>query len=144
MHRKLDALQITIIDHLFEYYYIYGPIFEYFENEFTEMKLPGGKILLLLLVYCSHDRMQEKYMLLVNRQAILFEFEYINYAWSYQHNGFIIDNEGNVLTYNNPENWNFPDSDLRISEKQVAENIRKCTHSGIKIPVKNFRNTQIT
>lgn len=88
------------------------------------------------------------------RQAILFEFQYINYAWSYQHNGFIIDNGGNVLTYSNPENWNFPDNDLRISERQLAENIRKCLPSGTKIPyeelqkyssyIKNIASSKVT
>ena len=39
-----------------------------------------------------------------------------------------------MLTYNNPESWNFPDRELRISENQVAENLSMCTHSGIKIP----------
>ena len=49
----------------------------------------------------------------------MFQLEYVNYAWGYQHNGFIIDNEGNVLTYSNPENWNFPDKDFSLTESQV-------------------------
>ena len=28
-----------------------------------------------------------------------------------------IDNKGNVLTYNNPENWNFPDNDINPDRK---------------------------
>ena len=68
-----------------------------------------------------------------DRQSILFEYEYVNYAWSYQHYGFIIDNDGNVLAYSNPDSWNFPDRELRISEDHVAENIAACTHTGIKI-----------
>jgi hypothetical protein len=67
------------------------------------------------------------------KQVILFQFDYLNYAWGYQHNGFIIDNEGNVLKYNNPEDWNFPDKDLILTEKQVAENIAKCTLTGVRI-----------
>ena len=68
-----------------------------------------------------------------DRQTILFEFEYLNYAWSYQHYGFIIDSDGNVMSYKNPEKWNFPDRELRISENQVSENLSMCTPSGIKI-----------
>jgi hypothetical protein len=89
-----------------------------------------------------------------NRQTMLFQFDYVNYAAGYQHHGFIIDNEGNVLTYNNPEKWNFPDRELRISADQVAENLAMCTHSGIKIPkedllkysghIKNIAATKIT
>lgn len=89
-----------------------------------------------------------------NRQAILFEFEYVNYAWNYQHYGFIIDSEGDVLVYNNPESWNFPDRELRINENQVAENLAMCTHSGIRIPkselqkysnhIKNIASSKVT
>lgn len=69
-----------------------------------------------------------------DKQAILFQYEYVNYAWGYQHNGFFIDSEGNILKYNNPESWNFPDNDLTLSEIQVAENISRCTPTGKKIP----------
>ena len=97
------------------------------------MKLPAGKIFLLFLLTVIITGCK-KNIVISNRQAILFEFEYVNYAWNYQHYGFLIDNEGNVLTYNNPESWNFPDRELRISEDQVAENLSMCTHSGIRIP----------
>ena len=96
------------------------------------MKPPAGKILLLFLLTVMMTGCKKNFVI-SNRQAILFEFEYVNYAWNYQHYGFLIDNEGNVLNYNNPESWNFPDRELRISEDQVAENLSMCTHSGIRI-----------
>ncbi|MCX6326368.1 MAG: hypothetical protein NT144_06930 [Bacteroidia bacterium] len=68
-----------------------------------------------------------------DKQSILFQLEYVNYAWGYQHNGIIIDTEGNVLTYSNPENWNFPDNNFSLSESQVTENIRSCIQSDKKI-----------
>jgi predicted secreted protein len=71
--------------------------------------------------------------LISDKQAILFQFEYLNYAWGFQQNGFLIDNEGNVLTYNNPENWNFADNDFMITESQVTENINKCLVTRKKI-----------
>jgi hypothetical protein len=87
-------------------------------------------------------------------KEILFQYEYINYAWGYQHKGFIIDNQGNVLTYNNPESWNFPDKDLMLTEEQVSQNIILCTHSGEKINesdlrrysgyIKNISSSQVT
>lgn len=97
------------------------------------MKAATEKIFLLVLLAVIMAGCK-KNIAISNRQAILFEFEYVNYAWNYQHYGFFIDNEGNVLTYNNPESWNFPDRELRISEDQVAENLSMCTHSGIRIP----------
>ncbi len=84
-------------------------------------------LVLLLATGCR------KTFVISDKQAILFQFDYVNYAWGYQHNGFIIDNEGNVLTYNNPVDWNFPDNDFYISEDDIAENLSKCLLTGKKI-----------
>jgi hypothetical protein len=73
------------------------------------------------------------------KQAILFQFDYINYAWGYQHNGFFIDTAGNVLIYNNPEGWNFPDNDFGLIEAQMRENIDSCRQSGKKIPKEELK-----
>jgi hypothetical protein len=104
--------------------------------------------LLLMILSCrKHNYSNEN-------KEILFQYEYINYAWGYQHNGYIIDNQGNVLTYNNPESWNFPDKDLMLTEEQVSQNISLCTHSGEKINesdlqkysgfIKNIASSQVT
>jgi hypothetical protein len=105
-------------------------------------------LIILLVTGCKKNN------IISNKQVILFQFEYVNYAWGYQHNGFIIDNEGNVLTYNNPEYWNFPDNDLNLSENQVTENMRKCFQTEIKIPkeelqkytnyIKNIGSSKVT
>jgi hypothetical protein len=88
------------------------------------------------------------------KQVILFQIEYINYAWGYQHNGIIIDNEGNVLIYKNPQNWNFPDKDFNLTESQVRENLRNCEYSSKRIPndelqkyanhIKNISSSKVT
>jgi hypothetical protein len=75
----------------------------------------------------------KKNYIISEKQAIVFQLDYINYSWGYEHNGFLIDYEGNVLTYNNPETWNFPDEDFIISKSQVAENIASCKRSGVRI-----------
>ena len=69
-----------------------------------------------------------------DRQQILFQYDYSNNAWGSQHNGFLIDNNGNILLYNNLEDWNYHDKFLVLTEEQVNENIRKCELSTIKIP----------
>jgi hypothetical protein len=97
------------------------------------MKLSARYILLLFLLILPVNGCK-KNVAVSDRQTILFEFEYVNYAWSYQHYGYIIDNEGNVLSYKNPDKWNFPDRELRIGENQVAENLSMCSPSGLKIP----------
>jgi hypothetical protein len=37
------------------------------------------------------------------------------------------------LTFNNPDKWNFPDKDGKLTEQQVKENIASCTLTGRKI-----------
>ncbi|TAL75457.1 MAG: hypothetical protein EPN88_03350 [Bacteroidetes bacterium] len=96
------------------------------------MKASPGKIALISLLILVIAGCKKNYTV-SNKQVILFQFEYINYAWGYQHNGFFIDTEGNVLKYSNPENWNFPDNDLSLSESQVAENLAKCVQTSKKI-----------
>jgi hypothetical protein len=88
------------------------------------------------------------------KQAILFQVDYVNYAWGYKHNGFLVDNQGNILTYKNPQVWNFPDKDFNLSESQVRDNIGNCLNTGKKIPneelkkyanhIKNISSSKVT
>ncbi|MCU0409100.1 MAG: hypothetical protein MUD02_09155 [Bacteroidales bacterium] len=66
-------------------------------------------------------------------QAILFQYDYINYAWGYQHKGFLIDNTGNIYTYDNPGDWKFPGNNRELSESDLASNLSGCTLSELKI-----------
>jgi hypothetical protein len=97
------------------------------------MKLSHVNIVFILLTILFTAGCKKNYIN-SNKQAIFFQLEYINYAWGFQHNGFIIDSEGNVLTYSNPEGWNVADEDYSLSESKVLENIGKCVPSGKKIP----------
>jgi hypothetical protein len=102
----------------------------------------------LLLTGCK------KSFTISEKKVVLFQYDYINYAWGYQHKGFFIDNKGNVLVYNNPEEWNFPEDDLMQSESQIAENIANCMKSEIKISeeelqkyisyIKNISSSKVT
>jgi hypothetical protein len=67
------------------------------------------------------------------KQLILFQYEYINYAWGYDHEGFYIDDKGNIMTYKNPEGWNFHDQNYNLTENQISENISKCIKSDVKV-----------
>jgi hypothetical protein len=117
------------------------------------MKIPFSKILLSALLILSFTGCK-KNTLISEKQTIIFQYDYINYAWGYQHTGFIIDNGGNILTYNNPEDWNFMDKDMILTEKQVAANIAKCQSSGKKISpeelqkftsyIKNIASSEVT
>jgi hypothetical protein len=102
----------------------------------------------LLILGCK------KNIVINEKQAILFQVDYVNYAWGYEHTGFIIDNAGNILTYKNPQNWNFPDKDLNLSENQVHSNLEYCQKTGIKVSseelkknagyIKNISSSKVT
>jgi hypothetical protein len=68
------------------------------------------------------------------KPAILFQLEYINHAWGYQHAGYIIDGDGNILRYKNPEAWNFPSVDSCLTPEEVSDNMARCTSTGKRVP----------
>jgi hypothetical protein len=75
----------------------------------------------------------EKANVISKSQDILFQFEFINYAWGYTHLGIFIDVNGNILTYDLPEKWNFPGDDQTLTQKEVLDNIAACKISQKKI-----------
>ncbi|MCU4164674.1 hypothetical protein [Carboxylicivirga caseinilyticus] len=83
--------------------------------------------IIFLLTSCQKDT-----EILPNNQRILFQVEYLNYAWVYQHNGFLIDCSGNIYYYNNPSEWNFIEDDGTFHEEAMNENLTftdSITHS---------------
>ena len=109
-------------------------------------------IFVLLIAYTISGC--KKNVAIDEKQAILFQVDYVNYAWGYKHNGFLVDNQGNILTYKNPQVWNFPDKDFNLSESQVRDNIGNCLNTGKKIPneelkkyanhIKNISSSKVT
>jgi len=109
-------------------------------------------IFVLLIAYTFSGC--KKNVVIDEKQAILFQVDYVNYAWGYKHNGFLVDNQGNILTYKNPQVWNFPDKDFNLSESQVRDNIGNCLNTGKKIPneelkkyanhIKNISSSKVT
>ncbi len=53
----------------------------------------------------------------------LFQYEFRNEAWGHQHEGWFIDNEGNVGRYELPADWNEPDSLGFLTEEKLASNM---------------------
>ena len=86
--------------------------------------------LLFALLYFAGCR---KAYIVSEGQKILFQYDYVNFAWGYQHNGFIIDTEGNILEYNKPEKWNFPGKDNMLTQEEMEENLGSCIPTGQKI-----------
>jgi len=57
-----------------------------------------------------------------------FQYEYVNYAWVYQHSGFTITPEGEVYTFDKSTPWVFADND-----KLTLEAFKKNIESSIKM-----------
>jgi hypothetical protein len=96
-----------------------------------KMKLSTKYTVLFLTVLLLFTGCMKRDLVIDRQQMILFQYDFRSPS---QHHGFMIDSEGNVFTYNNPSNWNFPDNDLEISREQVADNTGNCIYSGVKIP----------
>ncbi|WP_430974370.1 hypothetical protein [Sunxiuqinia rutila] len=58
--------------------------------------------------------------------TIYFQFDHVNHAWGYQHRGFIIDQQGTLYDYNQPENWIWPENDL-IKIEDFESNLLQAT-----------------
>ncbi|MBE0649492.1 MAG: hypothetical protein IH595_01505 [Bacteroidales bacterium] len=56
-------------------------------------------------------------------QKVYFQYNYINFAWGFQHSGWLIDSSGNVYCYNKPEGWNYSDSTGIITHAQMDSNL---------------------
>ena len=65
---------------------------------------------------------------------VLFQYSYTNWAWKPSNEGILIKGDGTVLIYNNPEKWNFPNSEKSLTSSQVEENLSYCTPTNISIP----------
>jgi hypothetical protein len=90
-------------------------------------------ISLLVLLQISFQGCQ-KVAVVSNDQKILFQYSFVNSTWGIKSQGYVIDNEGNILVYNQPDKWNFPDKNSMLTRAQVAENLSYCTPTGKKVP----------
>lgn len=88
--------------------------------------------LLLLLIILSSGCQKDN--VVSEDQKIIFQYSYTNRAWGPQNQGLLIKGDGNVLVYDNPEKWNFPDSENKLTQAQVEENLSYCTPTDLKIP----------
>lgn len=53
-------------------------------------------------------------------QEYFFLYEYINNAWGYQHNGWLLDSTGTMRYYEVPEKWMVPSTDAAIDVTGIA------------------------
>jgi hypothetical protein len=82
-------------------------------------KLLGIALLMIVLSHCEKEDTSFDW----SKQRILFQYEYVNYAWGFQHQGWLIDSCGKVYCYNIPHNWTFCDNDGFITDSPMNVNV---------------------
>lgn len=82
----------------------------------------------LLLPGCSGEEITVS-----DEQEILFEVDYVNYAWGFQNNGFMIDKMGRVRTYDKPKDWKFASSGP-LTAAEMDERLAKTTLANYTVP----------
>ena len=90
------------------------------------------KILLISLLFSILSCKKEYNLPLLN-QEVLFQIEYTNRAWGYQHRGLMIDSTGMVWNYNLPKDWKFVDPDGFISYEDMKANFSKLEMTSMTI-----------
>jgi hypothetical protein len=74
-------------------------------------------VIAFMLLSCQKETYQ-----LPDDQPVYFEYKYQNFAWGYQHHGWLIDNEGKVRYYSMPEEWRIAEVD-GISKENLLFNL---------------------
>ena len=81
-----------------------------------------NSLLLVIAVLFAASCTKNHEDVLLQNETIYFQYEYVNYAWSYQHHGFIIDQQGNIYDYDQPENWTWTEHN-QISATDFESNL---------------------
>lgn len=89
--------------------------------------------ILLICLFFSIIACNEEYNSTKPDQEVLFQTEYINYAWGYQHRGLMIDSTGRVWSYLQPKAWNFTDVHGYISFEDMKENFHQLEMTSVTI-----------
>jgi len=87
------------------------------------IKKVSSVICVVLLMSCEKQEVNDTFP--NARQLVLFQVEYINYAWGFSHSGFLIDSSGVVSLFKYPGDWHHPDSAGYISISDMEDNIRQ-------------------
>lgn len=88
---------------------------------------------LILAILLSFMGCKQEFDSPAHNQEVVFKLEYINAAWSYQHQGIMINSNGKIWQYRLPKDWNFVDKEGFISSNNLIENLAKCEMTTITI-----------
>lgn len=81
-------------------------------------------LLLIFLLFsfasgCTYDSLAPG----EDSSGLIFQSEYTNNAWGYNHNGWMLDKSGEVKSFQKSASWVFPDAQGYISEADMQKNL---------------------
>jgi len=82
-----------------------------------------NKILILTLLASMLCACEEEEYIAPEDQPVYFEYSYINYAWGFQHHGWMIDRDGYIRAFDQPDNYRFADSTGYMSLEDLEYNL---------------------
>lgn len=69
---------------------------------------------------------------------LIFQSEYTNYAWGYNHSGWMMDRTGQVKRFQKSAKWVFPDSLGYVSALDMQKNMAACDSVLAQVSAKDF------
>ena len=95
------------------------------------MKYLLKKVLLIVIsgmALSGCEKPTEEELRILDEQQVYFQYQHLNIAWGRVHKGYFIGEDGKILAYNDPEEWNSFDKNDRISAELLNENLTKATN----------------
>lgn len=94
------------------------------------------QILVLLLLFSACDYVEVAPQ--EETSTLIFQSEYTNYAWGYNHNGWMMGNSGELKRFQKKAAWVFPDAQGYVSEPDMLKNLAACDSVIAKISSGDF------
>lgn len=94
------------------------------------------QILVLLLLFSACDYVEVAPQ--EETSTLIFQSEYTNYAWGYNHNGWMMGNSGELKRFQKKAAWVFPDAQGYVSEADMLKNLAACDSVIAKISTGDF------
>ena len=91
-------------------------------------------ILLALFTGCDYVEVAPQ----EENSTLIFQSEYTNYAWGYNHSGWMMGNSGELKRFQKKAAWVFPDAQGYVSEADMLKNLAACDSVIAKISTGDF------
>ena len=72
-------------------------------------------------------------------QPVFFEYRHVNHAWGYTENGWLVDDNGDLRSYDLPEKFIMPDSTGYISREDLIQNLAQCDSTVHRVAAEDLK-----